>query len=368
MPTPSSSDARRARDSVERALFCQRVRCVASPKSQAERLDCTNSPVATSPTRRATTTHPPTHTKLFARTQGGGRERDGRLSEHEAEQPSPLPDPARARAAAAERATARARPLAAVHDGRRARRRSPAACAPVPRLSRRRLSAPLAEPSAAPHTRLESPPLSPARKLLSLAFARPPQAPRLVLTTTTTTSSKVRRHGTPARWPVEYPCDHRERAPACADLRASPARAVVIIGDSGVGKSNLLSRFTRNEFHLDSKSTIGVEFATRSIQHDGKIIKAQIWDTGARPDPLPHGPSRSPRPRRGWRTRLCCQCGRAGSCWLDELARVASSARAAAPCERRHTPRGGARAACFARAPRCGSAPPPPLLCTRPAP
>ena len=55
---------------------------------------------------------------------------------------------------------------------------------------------------------------------------------------------------------------------------------VVIIGDSGVGKSNLLSRFTRNEFHLDSKSTIGVEFATRSIQHDGKIIKAQIWDTG----------------------------------------------------------------------------------------
>lgn len=56
--------------------------------------------------------------------------------------------------------------------------------------------------------------------------------------------------------------------------------SVVIIGDSGVGKSNLLSRFTRNEFHLDSKSTIGVEFATRSIQHDGKIIKAQIWDTG----------------------------------------------------------------------------------------
>jgi GTPase SAR1 family protein len=42
--------------------------------------------------------------------------------------------------------------------------------------------------------------------------------------------------------------------------------AVVLIGDSGVGKSNLLSRFTRNEFNLESKSTIGVEFATRSIQ------------------------------------------------------------------------------------------------------
>jgi len=38
----------------------------------------------------------------------------------------------------------------------------------------------------------------------------------------------------------------------------------VLIGDSGVGKTNLLSRFTRNEFSLESKSTIGVEFATRT--------------------------------------------------------------------------------------------------------
>lgn len=53
----------------------------------------------------------------------------------------------------------------------------------------------------------------------------------------------------------------------------------MLIGDSGVGKSNLLSRFTRNEFNLDMKSTIGVEFATRSIQVDSKTIKAQIWDT-----------------------------------------------------------------------------------------
>jgi len=54
---------------------------------------------------------------------------------------------------------------------------------------------------------------------------------------------------------------------------------VVVIGDSGVGKSNLLSRFTRNEFNLESKSTIGVEFATRSVSIEGKTIKAQIWDT-----------------------------------------------------------------------------------------
>jgi Ras-related protein Rab-11A len=54
---------------------------------------------------------------------------------------------------------------------------------------------------------------------------------------------------------------------------------LVLIGDSGVGKSNLLSRFTRNEFNLESKSTIGVEFATRSVKILDKLVKAQIWDT-----------------------------------------------------------------------------------------
>ncbi|MFS7895951.1 putative small GTP-binding protein [Helianthus anomalus] len=54
---------------------------------------------------------------------------------------------------------------------------------------------------------------------------------------------------------------------------------VVLIGDSGVGKSNLLSRFSTNKFSLDFKSTIGVDYATRRIQLGGQIIKGQIWDS-----------------------------------------------------------------------------------------
>jgi Ras-related protein Rab-11A len=53
----------------------------------------------------------------------------------------------------------------------------------------------------------------------------------------------------------------------------------VLTGESGVGKSNLMSRFARNEFHTGSKATIGVEFQTQSLRVDGKRIKAQIWDT-----------------------------------------------------------------------------------------
>ena len=50
---------------------------------------------------------------------------------------------------------------------------------------------------------------------------------------------------------------------------------IVLIGDSGVGKSNLLSRFTKNEFNLESKATIGVEFAPKTIALDnGHMIKA----------------------------------------------------------------------------------------------
>lgn len=58
-------------------------------------------------------------------------------------------------------------------------------------------------------------------------------------------------------------------------------KLVVLVGDSGVGKSNLLSRFTKGEFYEETKSTIGVEFAVKSVNVESKTIKAQIWDTGA---------------------------------------------------------------------------------------
>ncbi|KAI5186789.1 Ras-related protein Rab-11A [Nematocida homosporus] len=54
---------------------------------------------------------------------------------------------------------------------------------------------------------------------------------------------------------------------------------IVLIGDSGVGKTNLLERLAHNRFNSGTKSTIGVEFDTKCFVVDGKRIKAQIWDT-----------------------------------------------------------------------------------------
>ena len=54
---------------------------------------------------------------------------------------------------------------------------------------------------------------------------------------------------------------------------------VMLIGDSAVGKSQIVERFARNEFSLYSKAAVGVEFQTRTLVIQHKSVKAQIWDT-----------------------------------------------------------------------------------------
>ena len=54
---------------------------------------------------------------------------------------------------------------------------------------------------------------------------------------------------------------------------------LVLIGDSFVGKTNIMSKYLKNEFHEDSKATVGVEFGSKKFVVDKVNIKAQIWDT-----------------------------------------------------------------------------------------
>ncbi|CAF0712282.1 unnamed protein product [Brachionus calyciflorus] len=54
---------------------------------------------------------------------------------------------------------------------------------------------------------------------------------------------------------------------------------VIVIGDSGVGKTNLLLRFIKNEFEFETHPTIGIDFSTKTVHIDSQCIKAQIWDT-----------------------------------------------------------------------------------------
>ena len=53
----------------------------------------------------------------------------------------------------------------------------------------------------------------------------------------------------------------------------------IIIGDSAVGKSNILLRYIHDKFNEEFQSTIGVEFGARNIKIEDKIYRIQIWDT-----------------------------------------------------------------------------------------
>lgn len=54
---------------------------------------------------------------------------------------------------------------------------------------------------------------------------------------------------------------------------------LLLIGDSGVGKSCLLLRFSDDSFTTSFITTIGIDFKIRTIELDGKRVKLQIWDT-----------------------------------------------------------------------------------------
>jgi len=54
---------------------------------------------------------------------------------------------------------------------------------------------------------------------------------------------------------------------------------VIIVGDTGVGKTSLLVRFHENNFSLAQKTTIGVDYKAKEINIEGEIVKLQIWDT-----------------------------------------------------------------------------------------
>ncbi|XP_009108332.2 ras-related protein RABD2c [Brassica rapa] len=103
----------------------------------------------------------------------------------------------------------------------------------------------------------------------------------------TTLSTQKQSH--PLRLSLSLSLSHRRRSPPDY-LFTTTARStmnpeydylfkLLLIGDSGVGKSCLLLRFA-DDSYLDSYiSTIGVDFKIRTVEQDGKTIKLQIWDT-----------------------------------------------------------------------------------------
>lgn len=54
---------------------------------------------------------------------------------------------------------------------------------------------------------------------------------------------------------------------------------IIIIGDSGVGKTSFMDRFTEGAHRLAYSATVGIDFKVRRLDIDNKTVKMQIWDT-----------------------------------------------------------------------------------------
>ena len=63
------------------------------------------------------------------------------------------------------------------------------------------------------------------------------------------------------------------------DIKEDYKLKLVVVGDSGVGKTNLIKRFANNTFNSNSKATVGVEFLSKSFKINNRVFKIEMWDT-----------------------------------------------------------------------------------------
>ena len=54
---------------------------------------------------------------------------------------------------------------------------------------------------------------------------------------------------------------------------------ILIIGNSGVGKTSLLMRYTQDQFNLSHLPTIGIDYKMKMVESGGKKVQLQLWDT-----------------------------------------------------------------------------------------
>lgn len=62
-------------------------------------------------------------------------------------------------------------------------------------------------------------------------------------------------------------------------LRRRTLLKVIVLGDSGVGKTSLMNQYVYKKFSQQYKATIGADFVTKELQIDDKLVTLQVWDT-----------------------------------------------------------------------------------------
>merc|ERR1712147_378899 len=71
----------------------------------------------------------------------------------------------------------------------------------------------------------------------------------------------------------------RTRREMAANPRKRTLLKVIILGDSGVGKTSLMHQYVSKKFSNQYKATIGADFLTKEVQVEDRLVTMQIWDT-----------------------------------------------------------------------------------------
>lgn len=82
--------------------------------------------------------------------------------------------------------------------------------------------------------------------------------------------------------PRQQQCHPRRLAAdraAMANTRPKILLKVILLGDSGVGKTSLMSQYVNKRFSAAYKATIGADFLTREVMVDDRLVTMQLWDT-----------------------------------------------------------------------------------------
>ncbi|KAG4201326.1 hypothetical protein ERO13_A05G271500v2 [Gossypium hirsutum] len=62
-------------------------------------------------------------------------------------------------------------------------------------------------------------------------------------------------------------------------MRRRTLLKVIVLGDSGVGKTSLMNQYVHKKFSQQYKATIGADFVTKELQIEDRLVSLQIWDT-----------------------------------------------------------------------------------------
>merc|ERR1712070_1370522 len=75
-----------------------------------------------------------------------------------------------------------------------------------------------------------------------------------------------------------HSCRPRSSSPIMSS-RKKVLLKVIILGDSGVGKTSLMNQYVNKKFSTQYKATIGADFLTKEVMVDDRLVTMQIWDT-----------------------------------------------------------------------------------------